>query len=212
MDAVSELREPAVLRGVLLCLLPGGELLLRKTGLAGHELGVELLDGGCGAVVEPAGNLHRRGAVEAKEPGECVRDAGAPRLPSGVRVAIGVGKEKHVVRRVPGGLGRLPCDGRLLQADDPVDRGGDRHAAGDTVPGGVRIGETVAVSGLRGYLSKHLAGHGDASVLIEAEDTVPYKAVMDVLDAARDSGAKGAKLAANERGREDGRSKSPEGR
>jgi beta-lactamase regulating signal transducer with metallopeptidase domain len=72
-------------------------------------------------------------------------------------------------------------------------------------------GETVPTSGLRGYLSEHLAGTG-ANVVVEAEDSVPYKAVMDVLDAARDNGAKNARLAANERGREGGKTRTAEGR
>ena len=53
-------------------------------------------------------------------------------------------------------------------------------------------GETVPTNGLRGYLNEHPIG---SAVLIEAEDSVPYGAVMDVLDAARDSGAKNAKVA-----------------
>ncbi len=70
--------------------------------------------------------------------------------------------------------------------------------------------ETVPASRLRGYLSEHLAGTG-AGVVVEAEDTAPYKAVMEVLDAARDNGAKGARLATSERGREGGKKKSAEG-
>lgn len=72
-------------------------------------------------------------------------------------------------------------------------------------------GEVVSAGRLRGYLSEHLAGTG-ANVVVEAEDTVPYKAVMEVLDAARDNGAKGARLAANERGREGGKTNSAESR
>ena len=57
-------------------------------------------------------------------------------------------------------------------------------------------GETVPTNRLRGYLSGHLPAHRGAAVFIEAEDNVPHKAVMEVLDAAKDNGAKNASIRA----------------
>jgi beta-lactamase regulating signal transducer with metallopeptidase domain len=57
-------------------------------------------------------------------------------------------------------------------------------------------GETVPTNRLRGYLSEHLPANRDAAVFIEAEDDVPHKAVMEVLDAAKDNGAKKASIRA----------------
>jgi beta-lactamase regulating signal transducer with metallopeptidase domain len=63
-------------------------------------------------------------------------------------------------------------------------------------------GEKIATSGLRGYLSEHLTA--GSSVTVAAEDTVPYGALMNVVDAARDNGAKGIKIDARESNREGG--------
>jgi hypothetical protein len=62
---------------------------------------------------------------------------------------------------------------------------------GDTI---VINGEKVEHNRLRGYLSEFLPGHRGDDVTIEADDDVPFKSVADVLDAARDNGAKGAKI------------------
>jgi hypothetical protein len=125
----------------------------------------------------------------------------------------GDGARKTGARDGEGGARKGPRDG------DGAKRSGDGDAKGE--PMVLRVlgnGESVSVNGksvpmssLRGYLNEHLAGTG-ASVVVEAEDTVPYKAVMNVLDAARDNGAKGARLAANEGGREGAKTKSAEGR
>jgi hypothetical protein len=72
-------------------------------------------------------------------------------------------------------------------------------------------GEKLATNRLRGYLSEHLTA--GSSVIVEAEDTVPYGSVMNVVDAARDNGAKGIKIDARESGRESGaKSRTAEGR
>jgi beta-lactamase regulating signal transducer with metallopeptidase domain len=125
----------------------------------------------------------------------------------------GDGARKTGARDGEGGARKGPRDG------DGAKKSGDGDAKGE--PMVLRVlgngesvsvnGKSVPMSGLRGYLNEHLAGTG-ASVVVEAEDTVPYKAVMNVLDAARDNGAKGARLAANEGGREGGKTKSAEGR
>jgi beta-lactamase regulating signal transducer with metallopeptidase domain len=72
-------------------------------------------------------------------------------------------------------------------------------------------GEKIATSGLRGYLSQHLTA--GSSVIVQAEETVPWGAVMNVVDAARDNGAKGTKIDARESNREgDGKARTAEGR
>jgi biopolymer transport protein ExbD len=60
-------------------------------------------------------------------------------------------------------------------------------------------GESVSVDGksmpsneLRGYLSEYLPEHRGSAVVIEADDSAPSKSVAEVLDAARDNGAKKA--------------------
>lgn len=54
--------------------------------------------------------------------------------------------------------------------------------------------EEVPMNQLRGYLSKTLALHFGAPVTITADSDVPYGAVLDTLDAARDNGAKNATI------------------
>lgn len=55
-------------------------------------------------------------------------------------------------------------------------------------------GEKVPHSGLRGFLSEFLPQHAGDKVVIEADEDVPGKVVGDVLDAARDNGAKKAQM------------------
>jgi beta-lactamase regulating signal transducer with metallopeptidase domain len=72
-------------------------------------------------------------------------------------------------------------------------------------------GDKVATSGLRGYLSEHLAA--GSNVIVAAEETVPYGALMNVVDAARDNGAKGIKIDAHDSNREGGaKTRTAEGR
>jgi beta-lactamase regulating signal transducer with metallopeptidase domain len=70
-------------------------------------------------------------------------------------------------------------------------------------------GQTVAANALRGFLSEHVDGDSGTTIVVEAEDNVPYRAVLDVLDAARDSGARGAKLSMGDRPREGTKTKVP---
>jgi beta-lactamase regulating signal transducer with metallopeptidase domain len=60
-------------------------------------------------------------------------------------------------------------------------------------------GESVSVDGksmpaneLRAYLSEYLPEHKGSAVVIEADDSAPSRSVAEVLDAARDNGAKKA--------------------
>ena len=83
---------------------------------------------------------------------------------------------------------------------------GSRKETGDRVVSGnpvvlriidqgeqVAIGEEkVATNRLRGFLSEYLPAQAGRSVVIEADDNVPSKVVAEVLDAARDNGAKKA--------------------
>ncbi len=55
-------------------------------------------------------------------------------------------------------------------------------------------GESVPTRQLRGYLSEYLAKHAGMPVVIQAEASVPRQVALDVWDAARDCGAKDAKL------------------
>lgn len=55
-------------------------------------------------------------------------------------------------------------------------------------------GTKVPMGGLRGHLSEFLPRQAGRPVVIEAEDATPHKAVMEVLDAARDNGAKRASI------------------
>lgn len=55
-------------------------------------------------------------------------------------------------------------------------------------------GEKIPHARLRGHLSEFLPAHRGDDVSIEADDDVPFKSVADVLDAARDNGAKKARL------------------
>lgn len=54
--------------------------------------------------------------------------------------------------------------------------------------------EKVALNQLRRHLSEVMPEHAGAKVSIEADDDVPFKTVGQVLDAARDNGAKGAQI------------------
>lgn len=51
-------------------------------------------------------------------------------------------------------------------------------------------GETVPMNRLRGYLNEHLDADRATPLIVEAEETVPYKAVTDVMDAAKDNRVK----------------------
>ncbi len=62
---------------------------------------------------------------------------------------------------------------------------------GDTV---IVAGERITHQHLRAHLSEFLPEHRGDKVVIEADEDVAEKIVADVLDAARDNGAKGAKL------------------
>jgi len=87
-------------------------------------------------------------------------------------------------------------------------RDGDAPATGNTlvlrvIDGGETIvinGEKIPHSRLRGHLSEFLPEHRGDQVTIEADDDVPFKSVADVLDAARDNGAKGAKITSGGKG------------
>lgn len=54
--------------------------------------------------------------------------------------------------------------------------------------------EKVPLNRLRHHLSQTLPNHAGAQVTIEADDDVPFKTVGQVLDAARDNGAKRAQI------------------
>jgi len=56
-------------------------------------------------------------------------------------------------------------------------------------------GEKVASNRLRAHLMNYLPEHRSSQVVVEADDDVPYKQVTEALDAARDNGAKTAKIA-----------------
>lgn len=62
---------------------------------------------------------------------------------------------------------------------------------GDTI---IINGEKIPHARLRGHLSDFLPEHRGDDVSIEADDDVPFKSVADVLDAARDNGAKKARI------------------
>ncbi len=62
---------------------------------------------------------------------------------------------------------------------------------GDTI---IINGEKIPHSRLRAHLFEFLPEHRGDDVTIEADDDVPFKSVADVLDAARDNGAKKARL------------------
>ncbi len=68
---------------------------------------------------------------------------------------------------------------------------------GDTI---VINGEKVEHNRLRAFLSEFLPEHRGDDVTIEADDDVPFKSVANVLDAARDNGAKGAKITSASKG------------
>jgi len=55
-------------------------------------------------------------------------------------------------------------------------------------------GETVRRHWLRGFLQTYLADKAGRPVIIDADASTPYAAVADVLDAARDNGAKNAQI------------------
>jgi hypothetical protein len=57
-------------------------------------------------------------------------------------------------------------------------------------------GEEVPMNRLRGRLQSYLPDHPSASVIINAEDDVPYKALTGVLDAVRDNGNKNVRISA----------------
>lgn len=59
-------------------------------------------------------------------------------------------------------------------------------------------GEKVPTRQLRGYLNVYLASNAGVPVVIQAEASVPRQVVLDIWDAARDCGAKDAKLLAND--------------
>jgi bla regulator protein BlaR1 len=63
--------------------------------------------------------------------------------------------------------------------------------SGDTV---IVAGEKVTHRGLRAHLSEFLPQHSGAQVVIEADEGIDEKIVADVLDAARDNGAKRATM------------------
>ncbi|MBL9144736.1 MAG: biopolymer transporter ExbD [Verrucomicrobiaceae bacterium] len=68
---------------------------------------------------------------------------------------------------------------------------------GDTI---IINGEKVPHARLRGHLSEFLPEHRGEEVTIEADDDVPFKSVADVLDAARDNGAKNARITGSKGG------------
>jgi hypothetical protein len=98
------------------------------------------------------------------------------------------------------GAKRGPRDGEGAAKKGPRD--GD--AAGEAesivlrvIDGGekVQIGkERINRQNLRAHLSQFLPEHPGAKVTVEAEDDVPFKIVSEVLDAARDNGAKKATI------------------
>jgi biopolymer transport protein ExbD len=55
-------------------------------------------------------------------------------------------------------------------------------------------GQTVPTHQLRGFLQSYLADKRGQPVVIDADPTTPYSAVAGVLDAARDNGAKSARI------------------
>ncbi len=54
--------------------------------------------------------------------------------------------------------------------------------------------EKVPMNRLRHHLSQTLPNYAGARVTVEADDDIPFKTVGQVLDAARDNGAKGAQI------------------
>jgi beta-lactamase regulating signal transducer with metallopeptidase domain len=64
---------------------------------------------------------------------------------------------------------------------------------GDTV---LVAGKEVPINRLRGHLQSYLPEHPGASVIINAEEDVPYKALTGVLDAVRDNGNKSVRISA----------------
>ncbi|MEN3944101.1 M56 family metallopeptidase [Prosthecobacter sp. SYSU 5D2] len=57
-------------------------------------------------------------------------------------------------------------------------------------------GEEVPMNRLRGHLQSYLPEHPGASVIINAEDDVPYKVLTGVMDAVRDNGNKSVRISA----------------
>jgi hypothetical protein len=92
-----------------------------------------------------------------------------------------------------------PRDGERGMSAEGRDR---KASAGNTIvlrviSGGeqVQIGENkVALGRLRGHLSTFLPQNAGSPVVIQADDDVPFKTVAEVLDAARDNGARGASI------------------
>jgi len=134
-----------------------------------------------------------------------LRDGDKPR--TGMR--DGEGEGRRGPRDGEGERGAARDGERGKSAEGRVSGRGRESGSGKTIvlrviDGGnqVQVGEDkVAIGRLRGHLQSFLPQNAGSPVVIQADDDVPFKAVSEVLDAARDNGAKGATIQAATRER-----------
>ena len=155
-----------------------------------------------------ADGMRKRGEGDGARDGEGAKKSGM-RDGEGVRKsAEGDGARKSGMRDGEGMRKSAEGEGSRKSAEGEGSRKASSRRDGDVPKSGKAIvlrvtdgGDTIVINGekvehnrLRGYLSEFLPEHRGDDVTIEADDDVPFKSVADVLDAARDNGAKGAKI------------------